>query len=111
RRIRRELPDRAGSPQASWLIVLARSARAAASAIEHAHPAHASVAPEVHSLIEPLGGFVTGVDFEIERDAAAVARDLHPRFDELFADAVTATRWLDVHLVEPRGRAAVLQRP
>src|SRR4029450_1826653 len=111
RRIRRELPDRAGSPQASWPLVLARSARAARSGIEHAHPTHASVTPEIHSLIEPLGCFVAGVDFEIECDAAAVARDLHRCFDELFADAVAPTRWLDVDLVEPRGRTAVLQRP
>jgi hypothetical protein len=59
----------------------------------------------------PNARFVSGVDFEIERDAAAVARDLHRCFDQLLADAVTATRRLHVHLVEPRGRAAVLQRP
>src|SRR6185503_12368643 len=110
-RIRRRSADRATSPQASWPIVLARSARAAPSAIEHAHPADASVTLEVHSLIEPLRRFVAGVDFEVERDAAAVARDLHRCFDELLAEAVAATRGLDVHLVEPRGRTAVLQRP
>src|SRR6185503_6732595 len=111
RRIRRALPTGAGSTQASWPIVLARSARAAGSAIEHAHPAHAPMTLEVHLLIEPLRSFVAGVDFEIERDAAALARDLHCRLDELLADALTATRGLDVHLVEPCGGTAVLQRP
>src|SRR4030095_5365227 len=63
-RIRRRSADRAGSPQAGWPIVLARSARAALSAIEHAHPTHAPVTLEVHSLIEPFRRFVAGVDFE-----------------------------------------------
>src|SRR3954470_20006417 len=111
RRIRRELPDGAGSSQAGWPIVLARSGRAARSAIEHAHPTHAAMTAELHPFIEPLGSFVPGIDFEIERDAAAVARDLHRCFDELLADAVAATRGLDVPLVEPRCRTAMLQRP
>ena len=78
---------------------------------QHAHPAHAPVAPEVHALVEPLRGFVAGVDFEIERDATVVARDLHRCLDQLLADAGAAPRGLDVHLVEPGGGTAVLQRP
>src|SRR3954452_11720459 len=88
-------PIRTESPQASWLIVLARSARAAPSAIEHAHPADTPVTLELHSLIQPLRSFVSGVDFEIERDAAAVACDLHRSFDQLLTDAVAATLGVD----------------
>ena len=64
-----------------------------------------------HPLVESLRGLVTGIDFEIERDAATVARDLHRRLHQLLADAGAAPRRLDIHLVEPGGGTAVLERP
>ena len=67
--------------------------------------------PEFHALVQSFRRFMARVDFEIERDAAVVARDLHRCLDELLADAVTATRGVDVDLIEPRGRTAMFQRP